>query len=95
MQLVLKTKTKKTTKTNEPYYELWFEYPDGSKKVRYWVWSFVHNDTNNLSHIWDTVEQAQLGDLYNLQFRKSIISNRMQFVITVLEDANKPISFVD
>lgn len=94
MQLTLISKQLKTTKTKEPFYELWFEYPDGSKKVRYWVWSFVHNDINQLSHVWLAAQQSKVGDLYNLQFRKAIISNRTQFVVTVLDEANKPITFL-
>ena len=94
MQLILVGKERKTTKTKEPFYELWFEYPDRSKKVRYWVWSFVHNDINQLTQVWEAAEESKIGTLYNLQFRKAVISNRTQFVVTVLEDANKPITFL-
>ena len=94
MQLILVGKERKTTKTKEQFYELWFEYPDGSKKVRYWVWSFIHNDINQLTHVWEAAEELKIGTLYNLQFRKAIISNRKQFVVTALEDANKPITFL-
>ena len=94
MQLILIGKEKKVTKTKEPFYEMWFEYPDGSKKVRYWVWSFVHNNINQLTQVWDAVEDSKIGTLYNLQFRKAVISNRTQFIVTVLEDANKPIAYL-
>lgn len=103
MQLILTGKQLKTTKTKEQFYELWFEYPDGSKKVRYWVWSFVHNDINHLSHIWLAAKEAKVGNLYNLQFRKAVIQgyalnpytpNRTVFVVTVLDEANKPITFL-
>lgn len=94
MQLILIGKEKKVTKTKEPFYKLWFEYPDGSKKVRYWVWSFVHNNINQLTQVWDAVEDSKIGTLYNLQFRKAVISNRTQFIVTVLEDANKPIAYL-
>lgn len=94
MQLILIHKERKATKTKEPYYELHFEYPDGSKKVRYWVWSFVHNSTNQLTEVWEAAEKSNVGTLYNLQFRKAVISNRVQFVVTVLEDATKPITYL-
>lgn len=103
MQLILTGKQLKTTKTKEHFYELWFEYPDGSKKVRYWVWSFVHNDINRLSHIWEAAKEAKVGNLYNLQFRKAAIQgyaptacppHRTLFVVTVLDEANKPITFL-
>lgn len=94
MQLILVGKERKTTKTKEPFYELWFEYPDGGKRVRYWVWSFVHNNTNQLTQVWEAAEESEIGTLYNLQFRKAVISNRTQFVVTVLEDANKPITYL-
>lgn len=94
MQLKLISKTNKTTKTKEPFIEMWFEYPDGSKQVRYWVWSFVHNEINQLTQVWEAAESAKIGTLYNLQFRKAVISNRTQFVVTVLEASDTPIKFV-
>lgn len=104
MQLILDSKETRNTKTGEQYMELWFSYPDGSKKVRYWLWSFVHNDINQLSHIWEAAKEAKVGDLYNLQFRKAVVqgvtpkaytpSNRTLFVVTVLDKANKPITFL-
>ena len=95
MQLILVGKERKTTKTKKPFYELLFEYPDGSKQVRYWVWSFLHNDINQLTQVWEAAEQSKIGTLYNLQFRKAFISNRSQFIVTVLEDANKPIAYLN
>ena len=103
MLLILDSKETRNTKTGEQYMELWFSYPDGSKKVRYWLWSFVHNDTNQLSHIWEAAKEAEVGKLYNLQFRKAAIQgyalkayppHRTLFVVTVLDKANKPITFL-
>ena len=95
MQLILESKETRDTKTGEQYMELWFSYPDGSKKVRYWLWSFVHNDTNNLKQVWDTACNAKVGELYKLQFRKADFSTRVQFVVTVLDKSDAPISFID
>ena len=95
MRLTLKEKTKKFTKTQEPYYELWFEYVDCSKKVRYWVWSYIHNKVNNLSHVWETTESAVVGETYNIHFKKANIDERLQFIIHVFDSVNKPITFID
>lgn len=103
MLLILDSKETRNTKTGEQYMELWFSYPDGSKKVRYWLWSFVHNDINCLSHIWEAAKEAKVGNLYNLQFRKAAVQgyaptayppHRTLFVVTVLDEANKPITFL-
>lgn len=95
MQLILDSKDLRNTKTNEQYMELWFSYPDGSKKVRYWLWSFVHNETNGLKRVWNTALDAKVGSLYKLHFKKSHFSNRVQFVVTLLEKSDSPITFID
>ncbi len=95
MQLILDSKETRNTKTGEQYMELWFSYPDGSKKVRYWLWSFVHNETNKLKQVWDAACNSEVGELYKLQFRKANFSNRVQFVVTLLEKSYSPITFID
>lgn len=94
MHLKLINKIHKLSKTGEAYYELQFEYPDGSKQVKYWVWSYVHNDTNSLQHVWNAVEQAEVNKVYALHFKKAMIADRLQFVITLLNRIDLPIKFL-
>lgn len=94
LHLRLKNKTEKVSKTGEKYIELLFEYPDGSKQVKYWVWSFVHNELNSLKYIWDAAIEAKVGNTYSLHFKKAEIAGRIQFVITLLQQVDKPITYL-
>ena len=94
MHLRLKNKTQRKSKTGEEYFELTFEYLDGSKVVKYWVWAYVHNNLNSLQHIWDETVKAEEGRVYALHFKKAMIADRLQLVITSLRCVDAPIKFL-
>lgn len=87
MKLTLTKITHKQTVSNAlPYVEMTFYYPEKSKTVVYSVWSFIHTEANNLIHVWDNAQKAQVGKTYNLRFQKTEIDGRQQFVVTMLEE---------
>lgn len=95
MKLRLNKVVAKSTVTQETYFELTFFNPFNNKEVRYWLWSFVHNEENNLTHIWDKALQLKVGTLYELHFKKAILGGRTQHVITTLDEVDGKVTFVE
>jgi len=95
MKLRLTKIVSKITKTDEPYFELTFFNPHSNREIRYWLWSFVHNDTNKLSHIWDKVISLKVGTLYEVHFKKAMLGGRVQHVITTLDEVDVPVTFLE
>lgn len=83
MKLILTAIRHRTTNHNDlPYVTLSFYYPAKEKEVEYNVWSFVHNEANGLKHVWDNVQNAEVGKAYYVHFQKMHINDQMQFVVT-------------
>lgn len=95
MKLWLTKIVSKTTRTQESYFELTFFNPHTDREIRYWLWSFVHNDTNKLSHIWDKVLSLKVGTLYEVHFKKAMLGGRVQHVITTLDEVDVPVTFLE
>ena len=95
MKLWLTKIVSKTTRTQESYFELTFFNPHTDREIRYWLWSFVHNDTNKLSHIWDKVLSLKVGTLYEVHFKKAMLGGRVQHVITTLDEVDIPVTFLE
>lgn len=94
MKIKLIKITPKTTCTQESYFELTFFNSYNKREIRYWLWSFVHNDTNNLSHIWDKVNRLKVNTLYEVHFKKAMLGGRVQHVITTLDEVDIPVTFL-
>lgn len=94
MKIKLIKITPKTTCTQESYFELTFFNSYNKREIRYWLWSFVHNDTNNLSHIWDKVNSLKVNTLYEVHFKKAMLGGRVQHVITTLDEVDIPVTFL-
>lgn len=83
MKLILTAIQHRTTNINDlPYVVLSFYYPAKEKEVEYNVWSFVHNEAHGLQHVWDNVQNAELGKPYYVHFQKQLIDGQQQFVVT-------------
>lgn len=95
MKLRLTKIVAKTTRTQESYFELTFFNPHKQREIRYWLWSFVHNDTNNLTHIWDKAISLRVGTLYEVHFKKAQLGGRIQHVITTLDEVDGVVTFID
>lgn len=95
MKLRLNKVVAKNTVTHEQYFELTFFNPHNKKEVRYWLWSFVHNEENNLAHIWDMALKLVVGTLYEVQFKKAQFGGRTQHVITTLAEVDGKLTFVE
>lgn len=95
MKLRLTKIVAKTTCTQESYFELTFFNPHNKREIRYWLWSFVHNDTNKLSHIWDKAISLRCGTLYEVHFKKAMLGGRIQHVITTLDEVDVPVTFIE
>ena len=95
MKLRLIKVVAKTTSTQAAYSELTFFNPSTNREIRYWLWSFVHNNTNNLAHIWDKVDTLCCGTLYEVHFKKAHLGGRVQHIITTLDEVDVPVTFID
>lgn len=87
MKLILtKITHKATVQNNLPYTEMTFYYGEKNKSVVYSVWSFVHNEKNNLKQVWDNAQRAEVGQTFNVQFQKVLIDDKLQFVVTRMDE---------
>lgn len=87
MKLILTKITHKQTVHNAlPYIEMTFYYGEKKKTVVYSVWSFIHTEANNLLHVWENAQKAEVGQTFHLRFQKVMIDDKEQFVVTMLDE---------
>lgn len=87
MKLILTKITRKQTVQNAlPYIEMTFYYGEKNKTVSYNVWSFIHNEKNGLQHVWENAQKAEPPQTFNVQFQKVMIDDKLQFVVTRLDE---------